>query len=124
MTELADWTRADSQMIDNWIREERAARSQEAPALSTDPDPYLYELFAEDRERYARGRRVRATGARAPEGRVCQGEGCGKPLCTRDYPVEGAVRHRGHGMCVTCYYRKWPERRLGSRSRRSTEVAA
>ncbi len=121
MTELADWTRADSHMIDEWIRQERAARIHHAEQdLRIDPDPRLYELFAEDREHYPRSGTGHTGGGRfAPEGRKCQGENCGKLLCTRGYPVEGAVRHRGHGLCGACYYRKWPERRRGTRSKKA-----
>lgn len=99
---LSGWSRAESKILDDWVRESRH------PELKVPPpawDPQLAAALEQDIAEAPRKGSGHSGGAFAPEGRKCAE--CKHPICTWSNPVKGMRRHRGRGLCTACYARAW-----------------
>ena len=100
---LGEWTRQDSQDLDEYAQMHYIAPLQR--------DPVLWDLFAQDREEAPREKpKPLPRGLRGePMPDYCKE--CHKPLRSRRVKKEdappGTVGHYGRGHCDKCYGQKW-----------------
>lgn len=94
----------------DWLRSfaELDAQAVEAAQRPPKPAPRPPKVARTPRPREARERRrpLRKGARRGPTGRPVTRPseclGCGRPLCSRENRIEGAVVHAGRGLCSRC----------------------